>query len=121
VRWLKMNTDEPTAFEIANNDFVAGSAELTREGLNHIVQIAQVLKADPRLQAELIVRDDESASSDATQLEQERASRMDKELLGQRISPDSVKLMAAPVRELAAKYILDHPSEDSQLFVVLSR
>ena len=47
IEWLKLKTDETTAFELADSNFKPGSADTTGEGSRAIAQVAQILKVDP--------------------------------------------------------------------------
>jgi outer membrane protein OmpA-like peptidoglycan-associated protein len=121
AQWLALNTDEQSAFEIADANFVTGSDEPTVEGRRQVSQIAQVLKADHQLRAQVIVTNGSSDEDSALQLARARALRIGKELLAQRAPAENLSVLAQPLSEVQAKHIFEDPGQRSELFVVLSR
>jgi hypothetical protein len=121
AEWLDLKTDVKPAFQIADDNFASGSAEPTAEGQSQIVQVAQVLKGDPRLRAQILLLTRNSETGNSGLLEQSRASRIRSELLAQDVPASNVTSAVEPAAVLSAYHVIDEGGQESALFVVLSR
>jgi len=119
IDWLKLDTDETTAFELADSNFKPGSADPTGEGSRAIAQVAQILKADPKLRANVIVARNLSDGDAVYGLEQRRAARLNLELSG--LGVPANRISAPAERPVDADRVFDHPGQQSRLFIVISR
>jgi len=119
IDWLKLETDATTAFELADSNFKPGSVDPTGEGSRAIGQVAQILKADPQLRANVIVARNESDDDAVYDLERRRAERLNSELFRQGVPANRVSAPAQ--RSVDAIHVFDHPGQQSRLFVVISR
>ena len=121
INWLKLQTDERTAFEVADTNFQTGSADPATHGLGEVAQLATMLKVDPHLTAEVIVAPNSSDDQDTIGLERSRAAVIAGELSRQGVAPKRVTTAIQPAAGLDANYVIDHPGQDSRLYIVLSR
>jgi outer membrane protein OmpA-like peptidoglycan-associated protein len=119
--WLKLGTDDRTAFEVADKNFAAGSPNPTAEGAKAISQVAQIMKADAQVSANIVVARDPSDDDALVALEQSRASRIDAELVHQGVPSERISTAAPADSSLEAKHVFDHPEQESRLFIVLAR
>jgi outer membrane protein OmpA-like peptidoglycan-associated protein len=119
--WLQLESNAKAAFEVSDGNFAAGSASLTPQGRTHVIQVAQILTADPRLNAQVTVLIGNSQENSARQLEQSRASRIRNELLAQRVAASNVTTTIQPAAALAAYHVINQPGEQSHVFILVSR
>ena len=119
--WLQLNTRDRTAFEVADSSFVSGSSEPTRDGLSSVQQVAQIMNADQQVRAQIVVATDPSDSGDSLQLERSRAVWLGKELVSERVPGQRISSAEQPLSDLEAKHVIDHPGQDSRLFIIVSR
>lgn len=80
--WLNQWTGSTATIELGNADFAAGSATFTKEGWEHLVQLAHILKAYRDLTT-LILFAPQHDDASTLQLEHARADRIHRELLQQ--------------------------------------
>ena len=119
VDWLKLGTDDHTAFEIPDVNFDPGSANPSIRGQRAITQLGEILKADRQLHLQLIVRRGATEDEPAASLERLRAERVKAELRRQGVP--SERIDAAKQRDVgSAGRGIDH-AEDPSLFILLSR
>jgi hypothetical protein len=119
--WLDLKTDVKPAFQIADENFASGSAEPTVLGRTQIAQVAQVLRGDPQLRAQILLLTRNSDTDDSRLLEQSRASRIRSELLAQEVPASNVTSATEAAAVLSAYHVIDESGQQSALFVVLSR
>ena len=119
VDWLKLDTGERTAFEIDDANFDRGSANPAVRGYRAIAQVAQILRADRELRAELIVARDADGDRSAAALERLRAARVSAELRRQGVSSEQVEI--APPASGDLENQVDGSAQRPRLFLVLSR
>jgi len=119
IEWLKLKTDETTAFELADSNFKPGSADTTGEGSRAIAQVAQILKVDPQLRANVIVARSSSDDDAVYDLERRRAGLLNVELF--RLGVPAQRINAPAQRSVDATRVFDHPGQQSRLYIVLSR
>jgi len=119
VDWLRLNTDDKTAFEIGDANFDRGSADPATEGYRAIAQVAQILRADRQLRAQLIVAGDAADDEAAAALERLRAARVKAELRRQGVSSEQIAAVGPQSADLETQ--IDGQGEHSRLFLVLSR
>jgi outer membrane protein OmpA-like peptidoglycan-associated protein len=118
--WLDVDTGSNTAFEIADANFVQGSAEPTPEGRIHISQVAQILNADPKLHAQ-IGFSDRRPNASLEQLEQSRASRIHGELVAQRVPSSNLTLAIKSATNLSADHVINDLGQQPHLLILFSR
>ena len=119
IEWLKLKTDGTTAFELADLNFKPDSADTTGEGSRAIAQVAQILKADPQLRANVIVARSSSDDDAVYDLERRRAGLLNVELFRQGVPANRINAPAE--RPIDATHVIDHPGQNSRLFIVISR
>jgi hypothetical protein len=119
--WLQLETNTKAAFEVSDGNFTAGSPSLTRQGRTHVTQVAQILTADPRLSAKIMVLTDNSKKNSPRQLDQSRVSKIRSELLAQHVAASNVTTAVQPAADLAAYHVINQAGEQSHLFIVVSR
>ena len=120
IEWLKLKTDGTTAFELADSNFKPNSADTTGEGSRAIAQVAQILKADPQLRANVIVA--RSCVDDNTMYDLER--RQGRPVGECRAVPSGGARRQDQCtweRPIDATHVIDHPGQNSRLFIVISR
>ena len=120
-RWLQLNTNIDPAFEIAGGNFVPNSSELTTQGKLHAAQVAQILNADRQLHAEVLVLTDDRESREAQRLDGLRGDRLRRELLVQHVAASSVTSRSRPAAESGDYHVFDDATQQSHLFVVITR
>ena len=121
IDWLTLETDERTAFEVADANFESGSANPAKRGLGEVAQLAGILRVDPHLAAEVVVAPSSSDDKSRIALERSRAARIAAELSEQGVAPKRVTTVVQPAAGLDASHVIDHPGQESRLFIVLSR
>lgn len=121
VAWLELTTSGSAAFEIADTTFKPGLADPTVDGSTNIAQLAQVLKADRQVRANVIVAREPSDETARVMLERSRAARIDAELVREGVPPDRVSAAVHSNSVLDDTQVIDHPGQESRLFIVLSR
>ena len=119
IEWLKLKTDGTTAFELADSNFKPDSADTTGEGSRAIAQVAQILKADPQLRANVIVARSSSDDDAVHDLERRRAGLLNVELFRHGVPANRINAPAE--RPIDATHVIDHPGQNSRLFIVISR
>ena len=119
IDWLKLGTDATSAFELADSNFKPGSADPTAEGSTAIAQVAQILKADPKLRTNVIVARNPSDDDATYDLERRRAARLNVELFRHGVPANRINDPAQ--RPVEATHKFDHPGQQSRLFIVISR
>ena len=119
--WLELESNTKAAFEVSDGNFTAGSPNLTAQGRTHIIQIAQILTADRRLSAKVMVLAANSKENSPAQLDRARASRIRNELLAQHVPGSNVTTAVQPAAALAAYHVIDQAGEQSHLFIIVSR
>jgi hypothetical protein len=119
--WLQLNTNDRTAFEVADSNFVTGSTEPTKDGLSSVQQVAQIMNADQQVRAQIVVATDPSDSDGLLQLERSRAIRLGRELASERVPAQRISSAEKPLSDLEARHVIDHPGQDSRLFIIVSR
>jgi len=118
VDWLKLGTDDHTAFEIPDVNFDPGSANPSSRGQRAIAQLGEILRADRQLHLQLIVRP--GATEDAAaSLERLRAERVKAELRRQGLPLERID--AVEQRNIGSAGRGINHAEDPGLFIVLSR
>jgi len=118
--WLELEPNAKAAFEIADENFALGSADLSADGRRHVEQVGQILTADPRLRAQIsaIATTEENTIE---QLERLRASRLQSELIAQHVAPANLVTTTQPSAALSAYHVIGEPGRQSQLFIIVSR
>ena len=119
--WLELDSTAKSAFEIADSNFAPNSTVPTSDGRARLAQVAQVLKADPQLRAQIAFREGDVADVSSEQLEQARAVRIRFELLEEDVPASSVAPLTQPVPRASADHVIDDSGQQSHLIVVLSR
>jgi hypothetical protein len=116
--WLKLGANARAAIAIDGSNFASGSAEPTADGRLHITQVAQILNSDRRLHAKILVTDSQGGTSQ--KLETGRASRLQSELLAQRVDPGLTSDVEPPAA-LAGYHVIRGDDPDSHLFILIWR
>ena len=120
IHWLQLETDDSTAFEIDDANFKQGSADPDAKGMREISQVAEILKADPLVSAQVVLAAGAGTADAVTALERSRAERIGAELIRREIPADRIRSVAEP-QSLDGYHVIDHPGQQSRLFIVLSR
>ena len=118
--WLELEPNARAAFEIADENFALGSADLSADGRRHIEQVGQILTADPRLHAQISAIANTKENT-VEQLERLRASRLQSELIAQHVAPANLATTIEPSAALSAYHVIGQPGRQSQLFIIVSR
>ena len=119
IEWLKLKTDGTTAFELAIQTSSRDSADTTGEGSRAIAQVAQILEGRSPVAGK---RDRCRSSSDddaVYDLERRRAGLLNVELFRQGVPANRINAPAE--RPVDATHVIDHPGQNSRLFIVISR
>jgi outer membrane protein OmpA-like peptidoglycan-associated protein len=116
--WLDIEANAKPAFAIADSNFVPGSAEPTTGGRAQIAQLAQILDADPQLQARIFVT---AGGGDSTwQLTRSRADRIRRELIARHVPAPKVTSAAQAPVDFDPDRMIDEHGRQSHLFVSIS-
>jgi len=119
--WLELDGTAESAFEIADSNFAPNSAVPTSDGRARIAQVAQVLKADPQLRAQIALREGAEVDVSSEQLERARAARIRVELLEQDVPALNVAALTQPVAAASADHVIVDSGQQSNVVVVFSR
>jgi outer membrane protein OmpA-like peptidoglycan-associated protein len=120
-QWLDVEADTKPAFELADSNFAAKSAQLTSEGQARIEQVAQVLTADPDLRAQIVVLADAREEIASRQLELARAARIRSQLLAEHVAALNVTSAVQPAAAFRGYHFMNAAGPDSHIVVVLTK
>ena len=111
--WLKFNSKGEQTFDIGNANFMPGSATLTKDGWEHVIQFAQILEVHRSVKAVILFAAYHGDQA-TRQVEQARANRIRDEVMKQGVKAEQVVV----AREASEQG--HNPSRDDGLEVVLT-
>jgi len=89
IDWMKAGRSREQAIHVGNENFAAGSATLSRDGWEHLVEFARMLKAYHGVKT-LILFSPYHGKSSTLPIEHLRANRIHDELLNQGVAEQQV-------------------------------